>query len=273
MKIICKIRVFDDDVGQKCFANLVKLCPESIHNGVLRLAVPPDHPVIPKVISVLEAYGLKMPPNERTPSGKEFIDIEYLREFDEEDLAAANYLLPVAELTVGVAHKRTSGGILQIKTGYLNKRFRVGHVFGKIVINDAVREDFEKQKFKHLILRRCEVYGDGAEDYADFPIWEVTSDLVMPPLSPGCKFCDCYGGPEYTDPEKGCAIDDGLYLPTQFRYRASDLRAVEPFDIAYTREAFGFGLASHSLIVSQRFYQFCKKQKFKMWWYPVVLDT
>jgi len=272
MKTTCKIQVFDDDVGQECFSELVRLCSESIHNGVLRLAVPPDHPIIPKVISVLEAHELKMPPNAKTPSGKEFIDIEYLRKFDDEDLAAAKYLQIAAEESVSNFYNRTSSGVLQIKTGYHNKRFRVASVFGKIVVHDTVREEFKNQKFKHLLLRRCEVYGGGAEKHENFPIWEVTSDLVLPPLSPKCKFCDCYGGSEYTDPTKGCTIDDGLYVPTQHRYRESDLSSVEPFDTAHTREAFGFGLASHRLIVSQRFYQFCKKQKFKMWWYPVVLD-
>lgn len=238
----------------------------------MRFYVPPDDPKIPQVISVLESHGLKMPPNERTPSGKEFIDIEYLREFEEEDLAAAQYLLPGAQDNVGYGNNRTPEGILKIETEYLKKRFRVAAVHSEIVVIDSVREELEKQKFKNLLLCRCEVHGNGAEDYEDFPIWEVTSDLVLPAASPECKFCDCYGGSEYTDPTKGCVVDEGLYVPSLFRYKASDLSAVEPFDVAHTREAIGFKLTHHPLIVSQRFYQFCKNQKFRLWWFPVVID-
>ena len=273
MKITCKILVFDDRVTPECFSALKKICPEVIHNGVMRFYVPPDHPEIPKVVSVLQAHGLKMRPNAKTPALKEFIDIEYRREFDDGDLSAANYLLPVAQDSVGYGDDRTPDGVLKIDTQYLKKRFRVGQVAGGIVVPDAVREQLEKQGFKHLKFRQCKVIGDAALDYEDFPIWEITSDLVLPAASPDCKFCDCYGGPEYTDPAKGCVVDEGLYVPSLFRYRAGDLGSVEPFDVAHTREAIGFKLTHHPLIVSQRFYQFCKKQKFKLWWYPVLLDA
>lgn len=246
--------------------------PEGKKGTIFELSLPPNHIVIPKVVNVLQAHGLKMPPNQKTPSGKEFIDIEYLREFEEEDLAAAKYLLPGAQDSVGYGDNRTPEGALKIDTEYLKKRFRIGGVRGEIVVTDSVREEFEKQKFEHLLLRHCEVHGDGAEDYEDFPIWEVTTDLVLPTASPNCKFCDCYGGAEFTDPTKGCVVEEGLYVPSLFRYREIDLRDVEPFDVAHTREAIGFKLTHHPLIVSQRFYQFCKNQKFRLWWFPVVID-
>ena len=64
--------------------------------------------------------------------------------------------------------------------------------------------------------------------------------------------------------EQGAVVDVICY-PT-------DGVSVEAFDVALTREAVGFGHMYHPLIVSQRFYQYCKKQKFKLWWYPVVID-
>ena len=272
MKVKCKIRVFDDDVGRECFAKLVALCPEAIHNGVLRLSVPPDHPAIPKVIEVLRAHGLTMRSRERIPARREFIDIKYEREFEEEDFASARYLLPVAEDTVASGESRTPDGNLTFGTEYLTKRFRVASVGDDLVVTAPVRDLFDRQGFKHLLWRRCQVVGDGAEDYEDFPIWELTSDLVLPAASPACKFCDCEGGDDFTNPDKGRTLDEGLHVPALFRYRAEDLRAVEPFDVAVTREPLGFKLTHHPLIVSQRFYRVCQAEKFKLWWFPVVVE-
>lgn len=236
----------------------------------MRFYVPTDDPKIPQVISVLELHGLKMRPNAYVPAEREFIDIIHRREFEETDFESAKYLNVRASVSICHRNERTQDGSLRVYMDDINRRFRMASVSDQIVVTDSVREEFEEQRFEHLAFRRCVVAG--AENLEDFSIWEVTSDLVLPPFSPGCKLCDSYGGNDYTNPEKGLAINDGLHLPTQYRYRAKDLLSVEPFDAAQTREAVGFGHIHHPLIVSQRFYQFCKKQKFKLWWYPVVLD-
>lgn len=272
MKATCHILVFQDRVSSNCFEALAAVFPQGKRGISFELKLPPDHPAIPKVIQVLQAHGLKMRPNASVPARKEFIDITYYREFEDSDLASAAFLETRAEQAVGYGFDRTENGQLRITTEYLTKRFRVASVGDSVVATEPVRASMEKQRLEHLAFRRCQVVGDGSEDYEDFPIWELTSDLVLPPLSPNCKLCDCSGGTDYTNPEKGCSVDDGLFLPTQYRYRASDLSAVGAFDAAHTREAMGFQLKSHPLIVSQRFYQYCQQQKFKLWWYPVIID-
>ena len=157
MKITCKVLVFDDRVPSECFSALKKICPEVIHNGVMRFYVPPDDPKIPEVISVLEAHGLKMRPNAYVPAEREFIDIIHRREFEETDFDAAKYLHVRASVSVCHRMERTQGGLLKIYMDDLNRNFRMASVSDQIVVTDSVREEFEKQGFEHLVFRRCVV--------------------------------------------------------------------------------------------------------------------
>ena len=58
----------------------------------------------------------------------------------------------------------------------------------------------------------------------------------------------------------------------EFHYLESAIRAVEPFDLALTFEGWGGGNGLPKFVASQRFYQFCRKHKFKMNWIPVRID-
>ena len=82
--------------------------------------------------------------------------------------------------------------------------------------------------------------------------------------------------------EKGCAVDD-FYFPPILRFNAQDIRTLEPFDFALTRELFGSGdkmrdpvfpdpIMRPELIVSQRFRKWCEKKKLKVYWMPVTLE-
>lgn len=272
MRILCQIRAFEHLVGRDVFSKLAKLCPDAVRNGVFYLTRPLEDRLNSEVITVLLASGLKMRPNAWVSARSEFIDIQYNREFDEQDRSGAAYLEVRAEDDVAHGDDRTKAGNLVLESENLHRRFRVAGVSGKPIVSDYVRQLIQEQRFEHVLFRRCEIVGDEAERFEDFPVWELTSDLTLPPLSPECKFCDCYGGDEITNPDKGCTVNDGLYLPVQLRYRSSDLREVGPFDVAHTREAFGFNLSSHPVVVSQRFYQFSKKEKFRLWWFPIRID-
>ena len=110
------------------------------------------------------------------------------------------------------------------------------------------------------------------KSYGD-PWWEVGSDLRLPPQLPAS-----------VSPNQPIAVDaivggkdlpDSLYAPCEYRYRASDLEAFEPFDLAHTHEGWAANLPQlhdRPLIASQRFRQICLQHGFKADWAPVRVE-
>ncbi len=274
---VCNIRVYESNVPKECVAALAKKYPEA-RCGSFQLELPEGHPVIPKVIKVLESHGYKMPPNGffRTHSIKGYIRIEYIRDFDETDLNAAKYLYyndVSSDLSVWT-DGRTARGNIAIKAESISRRCRiVGDSCGAFLVTDSVHKGFLKEKFKHLQFRRCEVVGPKAEEFEDYPIWELTSDLTLPKVSPTCKYYSSDDGLPVPNASKQSVPHDGLHWPALVRYRAKDIQKVEPFDVAHLWEPSFLNLGFwREIIVSQRFYQFCLKNKYKISVTPVILE-
>ncbi|WP_165253060.1 hypothetical protein [Paludisphaera soli] len=113
---------------------------------------------------------------------------------------------------------------------------------------------------------------------ADEPIryWEIDSPLTLPPVSPSMDLADRSGTP--LEPECGRSIvrREGFFVPVELRYRAADLSAFGPFDLARTCEAFTrdtrFDRTKCSLIASRRFYEACVSAGLRAEWSPVRID-
>ena len=102
------------------------------------------------------------------------------------------------------------------------------------------------------------------------PFWELTSDLVLPRLANTRQLIYGYNSAPFDgDYSKVLILTDGFYTTAEYHYRASDLRAIEPFDVAVVSENLG---GFPDKIVSRRFYEFCKKEKLRMEWVPVRID-
>lgn len=285
MKVTCEIGVFDDDVGEECFAELAKLSPESMHPGEVYpflLQTSADDPLVPRVLEVLQAHGMKLPPNPTLAGSPGFIALTYQREFEAADCAGADYLQITGSgatvLVRGLMLKRTGvgaagtppapGGTYLIDTAELDRRRAVA-ARDQVVVLDEVKGLFERESFQGLEFRRGEPVSDPEGYCADgtFPIWELHTEVTLPPLSPECALLE-FAHPE--NPGQLCrVVSDGLFAPPQLRYRAVDMRAIEPFDVARTRDGLNWGRCDHPLVVSQRFYQFCRKLKFEFGWIPV----
>src|SRR5206468_10103430 len=96
-------------------------------------------------------------------------------------------------------------------------------------------------RFRPTILAR-EAYPEWeALDWADVgpPYWELTSDLLLPPLAPSCKMFDQDGNPFTGDYSNGCYLIEGIYKLPELHYKASAIATAEPFDVALTLEKFG----------------------------------
>jgi len=109
------------------------------------------------------------------------------------------------------------------------------------------------------------------------PFWEVTSDFILPPVSPSVELLDKSGKRVWPGSVASVSRVGGLYNSPELHYRASDLRAIDSFDIAKTYESFGIAGTERKpdycpIIVSKKFYELCQHHNFKVDWLPVHID-
>ena len=92
-------------------------------------------------------------------------------------------------------------------------------------------------------------------DKAIKPLWQLSSDLVLPPNLLPLQQND--GGDFSGDLDKGCFYDEGGYRPASPHYHVKDFERLEPFDVAMSSEQIGPhpNHAFRQLIVTQKFRQ------------------
>jgi hypothetical protein len=128
------------------------------------------------------------------------------------------------------------------------------------------------------VFRPTEVLGKAAAIRFQGQFWEWVSDIDLPWLSPPCKFIDGVTGDEVSGDSKrpfvlreGLEAPEILYTPAEFHYRASEIKMVQPFDVALVREQFN-GPFSRPLVLSNRMYKLCEEMNVSAGWIPVRID-
>jgi hypothetical protein len=109
------------------------------------------------------------------------------------------------------------------------------------------------------------------------PYWELESDFTLPPLSSSMSFKNSDGRPvDSGDFSRGFHRCEGPYIHPELHYRASDLKGLEPFDLARTYEPFGnhhgYNLLDRPMVASKRFYHYCVSHGLRTGWVPIRID-
>jgi hypothetical protein len=128
------------------------------------------------------------------------------------------------------------------------------------VASAAVRKVLEAGQLTGLIFRETVLKAASAKA-TDEPFWEIDSNLKMP------KMVNAWLNPHSKTPVY--AIDERPYRYGEPHYRQQEIQALGNFDIARTLEQLG---PTHGLIISQRFYQHCLKNKIELVARPVRID-
>ncbi|MEX0775083.1 MAG: hypothetical protein WD042_05140 [Phycisphaeraceae bacterium] len=113
----------------------------------------------------------------------------------------------------------------------------------------------------------------------DGPWWELTSDVVLPPVTERTPLEDKDGKPVKPDFSSGCWEAPVNFEIGHLHYARSALKKLPRFDIALTHEHWSnghfpadpFGWLQRR-IVSQRFYRFAVEHKLKVDFRPVEID-
>jgi len=271
------IQVQRHEVPQADFDGLIRLYPEGNRGGIsFHCYLPQESNVLRAIQEYLADRGLTpwLGRGARVKARHEY-EMILSRTYDVQDWKRAAYLEPTPWLWLGKYETRRYGKPLQIQGEHAKQRLNIALVNQWwIVVSEKVRVSMEKAGLLHVAFKPVETIGRETTPGA-CQIWELTSDIFLPPLSPKCELVDSCGNPSKGDNlTHGCYLREGLYGSPEKHYKESAITSVEPFDLARTNERFGPNeiQADHQLVASQRFYQFCVSQAFDMRWIPVRID-
>ena len=146
------------------------------------------------------------------------------------------------------------------------------------IVPDCVRDILAAAQFAHQVLLPVEAEVPPNPQKGVRSYWELTSDFVLPPVSPSMVRLDDNCKRVWPGRPTGGQRIEGLYNRAELHYRGSDLRTLEPLDVARTFESF-WGPDNNQrrpdycpLVVSKRFYNLCRDHGFKIDWVPVHID-
>ncbi len=280
MKTIYNIHSFyASEVGQSLFEKVSAVHPEGQINPrsfVLRL--PKEDPRTIAAMRIMEEHGYKIR-NENEPfdPSQKYCNVQITREYSNRDLDQIAFLRPTPKTSAGALRRKNGILILAHDHARAIAADRMTDAEdGNIIITDDLRRMMEEAGILNLVFLEARL--EKPSFRVQEPLWEMTTDLRMPPLSNGNVLIDNDRAPYMGLPGQMCLVREGLsvpeslYWPVELHYSACSLAAIEPFDLARTFEPIGQNVA-HYLVASQRFHQFCVAAHLRVSWQPVQVDS
>ena len=283
MKTLIKLLgINPQEVGQENYDHLITLYPEGASPRSFTCELFEDDIRLHQILEFLHTHGC-------TP-WKGFVEIQpgqfwmrAERVYEQADYEQAAYFVPRPVEQFMPYDIRTADDLLRLESTLLQPEKQIGFVgWASVVVTNALRLRLQQAQLRRLSFRETviedndeaeERYAEGVEKRQEVfdPFWELTSDLILPPMSPDSKFVDHDGQPFIGDLSKGCFLYDGFLHEPEPHYLAGSLEAAAPFDLALTHERFGNyeGVSYRRLIASKGFYNFCVSNHLKMNWIPV----
>jgi len=264
--------------GEDVVQALSDIYPKGRDGGRFECSLPWGNSMMMRLLEVLAAHGLKpTAPGPATPSDYHFaIDRTYGRS----DLQEAAYLTFSSKTLLYVV-KRDEDGTLRLRTDRLKRGLDIGSATQPwLVVSDRVKDLIEGSDLLHAAFRQVLIDrpADGATKRGAASFWELTSNLILPPMAPPARFIHGRTGAEVpadsAEPfifREGIDIPGYYFLPPEPQYEEAALKSVGPFDLALTFEKIFGGDLGGVPICSQRFRQFCIDNALeqKMDWTPV----
>ncbi len=211
--------------------------------------------------------------------------VSRFRVWEESDLDRSEYLqisIPFSLDNISGFVEEDTSEVLCVEAKDLRK-LRNGFGGGPetLLCPDRTKRRLEAGSFLHLDFAPVKVMERSSSEGGLFrpveghqPWWQLRSDLVLPPMSPAIQRIDPRTGNELPrEHEVHVTFREPPFDDFQPRYLRSDWDRVPKFDVAGSRERLLGGNVYHRmLIVSNRFYQFCKQEGWEADWVPVRID-
>ncbi len=212
--------------------------------------------------------------------GKEYrVHKYYIKEDSDFDSSRCIELQPIKDLK-WVLREHIDTGTILVPINSLGNKARFVGADKSVIVSSKTRDELLAQGFLHLTFRPTKPaqYSDvGPPEVLSWEHhspqwWELWSDLTLPPLSPTMKHTDGNGNVVARDWKGWKWFSNPTEDDDRLHYLDSELKGVEPFDIAVTFEHQASPWQRY-LVVSQKFYQFCKSKKWAADWEPVAIDV
>lgn len=246
----------------------------------------PEHdPRINEVVSFLEAHGVTSePPLREQQSASGHYVLQRLHGFEPSDFSRAEYLWleGVDESHVDTDGDRDADGLLAVIASSIPKR---GKLFdagaGCLLVSATLRAELEAEGFIGLGFgptkqakeqRRGETYVTLPYDpLPDQALWELIPSVELPRMH--AEVIRVATAPDIPAGEQGPGfLRNPGFNDAQIVYARSALQRVGSFDVARTWEyMFQREPECRFIVVSQRFYQFCKAKKLPAKFVPVKI--
>lgn len=242
------------------------------HLKGFHLEAEPNDPVINDVIAFLRTTGrepvwTQYPgvPNDHPAQ----FQIKGKHVWEDADFDNASYFRWLVRLETGTGKMLPPDGRFEVEF-YRNKPIGIMVNRWNPFCTSEYRKELEAQNFAGLSFRPVKVsFRVRDKNYA---LWQVWSTITLPPVLD--KVVGVDGEPFDPATSKACSIDD-LYFPDHYRFSASEVAELEPFDIALTTERWGGGFPHYwepAIIVSRRFRDWFMMQNVDVEWWPVALE-
>jgi hypothetical protein len=243
-----------------------------------------EDPELNEVIAFLRQHGrephLRINPRISLDHPKMY-QVEGRRVFEAKDLERGEYFYFYPDKWIAEGGHTITGytDLHEVKGGTVTQQpIGSNGTYFVSLCSDELRRELEEERFLGLSFREVLITGKARRG----PLWQLWSDRQMPPIRN--RIIDEDGNDVDPKARRGRRIDD-FYFPYLLKFRAEQVRAMEPFDAALTQERFGNSVGQYFpadgiyenkldpiLIVSRRFYQWCEGRKLKISWHPIVLE-
>ena len=276
VRVVASLIVLLRDVGPELFGELTEIFPKGVSRprSVVYLAtLPSDSVELERIVARLESAGFEPWIDTFRPRKTTEYDFELRRYYDDEDLSAA----PLLELGFTFDHppaqcESSNERRELILTRHPNRDIAYAISSCLTIVTDPVRRTMEVEGFANDVI----FLPTEKKDRPGVPVWQMRSRRTLPPVSPSMTLALEDGTLFQGQYERRCIRHEGLFHGVaELHYRAADLDAMGPFDVAHTKEYFGECPLDdyRPLVVSARFYEMCKRHKFKGGFTPVRIDA
>lgn len=208
-------------------------------------------------------------------------------DYEPEDYELADLFRLTPDASLHHTRGRSSEGCLRIhRRSTTGKGDLVGSSTGNPLVSESLKQEMESQNFRGLAFRpTIVVTGESWEELEQIPwsrarrspLWELTSTVMLPHVSPRCKLLDEDGKPIIDDDwSHGLFLVEDVHPAGELHYLRQHIDQLEPFDFALTYEPFRISHRpneyNRELVMSRRAYDFFRAKKHRIYWRPVYID-
>lgn len=293
MEVRTQICIRRADVGDRLYGSILPLVDDrQASRGILRCDMRSDDSRLLRILDEMASGGFTpwVEMSRARNAAREYELTQY-RKYDEDDWATCELLrltpfeYPYPSSDDAEVMERTVDGLARVAVEEIPPRVDFLRAEGaSALVPERVRSVLEGAGLRGILFRPTvpiRVVDARAPivdcSWNDFPErwWELTSDVVLPPVSPSMAIASLSGKPVIRGATSVCSVSDGtgFFGHPELRYVRAELEALGPFDLAYSFEGPSPSGRDRAIVVSQRFYQACRKHNLSVSWVPVHVES